>query len=508
MLATIHSCCVIGIDGAIVQVQVDVARGLPQFATVGLPDSSIKESKDRVRAAILNCSYEFPARRITVNLAPADLRKEGPGFDLPIALAILEASGFFTPQRSGAWCVTGELSLDGGVRPVKGVLSMATAARDAGFKTFIVPAENYTETSLVQAGIEIVPVSSLAQTVEYLAGVIEAPEGVIEEEAPSRERSLDFSEVKGQHTARRGMEIAAAGNHNILLVGSPGGGKTMLARRMSTILPALTDEELLETTRIYSVSNKIPAGKKFSRRRPFRAPHHTISDAGLIGGGQVPQPGEVSLAHNGVLFLDELPEFKRNVLEVLRQPLEDGEVSIARAHMTLSFPARFLLVAAMNPCPCGFLGDPHNRCRCTEVDIQRYTSKISGPLLDRIDVKIETAPLSFSELQTGEPGESSAVVRARVEAARQRQLYRFAEEKGIYCNSQMGSSLVEKYCVIDSATSKLLEQSMTRLGLSARACHKILKLSRTIADLAGAEKITVNHMAEAVQLCRSYGKTH
>lgn len=338
--------------------------------------------------------------------------------------------------------------------------------------------------------------------------MIEAPEGVIEEEAPSGERFLDFSEVKGQHTARRGMEIAAAGNHNILLVGSPGGGKTMLARRMPTILPTLTDEELLETTRIYGVSNKIPAGKKFSRRRPFRAPHHTISDAGLIGGGQVPQPGEVSLAHNGVLFLDELPEFKRNVLEVLRQPLEDGEVSIARANMTLSFPARFLLVAAMNPCPCGFLGDPHNRCRCTEVEIQRYTSRISGPLLDRIDVKIETAPLSFSELQTGDPGESSAVVKARVEAARQRQLHRFVDDKGIYCNSQMGSSLVDKYCIIDVSTSKLLEQSMTRLALSARACHKILKLSRTIADLAGAEKIAVNHMAEAVQLCRSYGKTH
>lgn len=504
MLAKVISCSVTGVDGLLIRVEVDLAQGLPSFSTVGLPEGAVREAKDRVRAAIKNAGYDFPPRRITVNLAPAAVKKEGTGYDLPIALGILSAAGILQSGLLEETAVTGELSLDGTIRPVPGVLPMALAARQEGIRRFLVPAANGAEAAIVQ-GLEIYGIERLDQAVEFLAGATPLMPVVLDPAdlfARHDHYPVDFADVKGQEYAKRALEIAAAGGHNLLLSGVPGTGKTMMARRLPTILPDLTLEEAIETTKIFSTAGLLPEKTSLLVTRPFRSPHHTVSDAGLIGGGQMPRPGEVSLAHNGVLFLDELPEFKKHVLEVLRQPLEDGTVTIARAATSLNFPARFMLVAAMNPCPCGYLGDHIRPCTCSPLQVQRYRSRLSGPLLDRIDMHLEVPPVQVKELIGRPAGEPSATIRARVNRARIRQRQRFQGASRIYCNAQMSAKDVKKYCRLDTASAELLNQSITRLGLSARAYHRILKIALTIADLAGADSPSVSHVAEAVQYRR------
>jgi len=500
MLSTVLSCATIGIDAYIVEVEVDIALGLPTFSTVGLPDAAVKESKDRVKAAISNTGFEFPVRRITVNLAPADIKKVGPIFDLPIAIGIIAAQGLIDERVLKDYIILGELSLDGSIRSIKGSLSMAVAARSAGKKGIILPKENCEEAAVVQ-GVNVYPVSSFPDAVEFLNGRLEIPSKKIDLEKTFENHSrykIDFTDVKGQEHAKRALEVAASGGHNIIMIGSPGSGKTMLAKRLPTILPDMTFEEAIETTKIHSVTGLLEKNKAMIATRPFRSPHHTISDAGLIGGGAMPMPGEVSLSHNGVLFLDELPEFRRNVLEVMRQPLEDGKVTISRALASLTFPARFMLAAAMNPCPCGFKYDTKKECTCTSGQIQKYLAKISGPLLDRIDIHIDVPSLKYKELSSDSAGESSSVIRKRVNSARKVQHERFKGD-GIFCNAHMSPKQIKKHCAIDEAGQRLLETAINKFALSARAYDRILKVSRTIADLEGVPDIRAEHISEAIQ---------
>lgn len=503
MLATIYSGTVDGVNGLVVDVEVDIAAGLPSFTTVGLPEAAVRESKDRVKAAIKNSGYAFPTKKITVNLAPADVRKAGTAYDLPIAVGILAASETLRlPVAS--YLYLGELSLDGSVRPVTGVLPIVFAARKHGLAGVLVPRPNAKEAAVVE-GIKVLAVDTLSQVVAFLTGHLEiAPEVVNVEELfkTSQNYQVDLSDVKGQEHAKRALEIAAAGGHNLLFEGVPGSGKTMLARRLPTILPDMTLAESLETTKIYSVAGLNSKNGGIIATRPFRAPHHNISDAGLIGGGQIPRPGEVSLAHNGVLFLDELAEFKKHILEGLRQPLEDGNVTISRVASSMNFPANFVMIAAINPCPCGFLNDPKRDCVCTPTQVERYRNRLSGPLLDRIDIHINVPAVPFKDLTNIEAGESSEIIKERVTRAREIQKQRFAERQGIYSNSQMSTKDLNRYCPLDSECTKLLENSINKLGLSARAFQRIRKIARTIADLGGEGEIRAPHIAEAVQYRR------
>ncbi|MCL2531833.1 MAG: YifB family Mg chelatase-like AAA ATPase [Oscillospiraceae bacterium] len=498
MFARINSMGCFGMEAFAVEVEADCFNsGLPRFDIVGLPGASVKEAQDRVRSAMKNCGHEFPGSRVTVNLAPADRRKEGPIYDLPICIALLVGSG---QLRSGheKSAFIGELALDGTVRRVNGALPMVIAARDAGWTEIFVPAANAAESAIVE-GVHVYPVAHLRELLMHLRRQKEIePATMQESEVLSTQMMLDFADVKGQAEARHALEVAAAGNHNVLMIGPPGSGKSMLAKRLPSILPDMSPAESLETTKLYSVAGELPSNVSLIRARPFRSPHHTVSAAGLSGGGSVPRPGEISLAHNGVLFLDELPEFNRASLEVLRQPIEDGEVSISRAAGTVRYPCTVMLVAALNPCPCGFFGHPTRRCVCPQGAAQRYLSRVSGPLLDRLDIHIEVPPVEFKRLSSNEKSESSAAMQTRVNRARALQRERFAG-LGIHANGQMTPAQTRQFCPLDDESRRLLEGAFQSLGLSARAYDKILRVARTVADLDGSERIAVQHLAEAIQ---------